>query len=215
MLSNRFATFLSYAFHPIVMPSLVAFPLVFLCEGATQLTTAGKAWLMLYIMVLSVVIPVFIMLYLRHFNYISALHMPNKRERVFPLLVNASLLGFLGYGLSFQSNNVAVGPLFFAVAICCVVLSVITYYYQISLHAAGVGGSIIFLWWGKSSCYSPVMPFLLMVAVLLAGMVLSARMSLKSHSAAESWLGFLVGSVFSASIFLMEHLVSFLKAHSL
>ena len=80
-----------------------------------------------------------------------------------------------------------------AVSVCIGLVTVITLFWKISAHAVGIGGMIGFLF-GIGYTFTAIeLLYPVLLTILAAGMLLSARLYLNSHTPSETGAGFLLG----------------------
>jgi membrane-associated phospholipid phosphatase len=201
------ARFFSWAFLPLLIPVyciaaafyLQAFDLSIMQPDSLFFLAAKNKDLLVYLFIaFSVVFPVLSILFFRIQGSVSSIMMDRREERLFPaVVVNgcAAALYFVLQKLDPQSFlpypvYALVSGSFITVLVC----TVVTYWWKISLHSAGMGILTGFVFW-----YFPnldVFPFwILPLTVFISGLVLSARMYLKCHSAAEIFAGYGVGTI--------------------
>lgn len=202
------AWLLSGLFHPLLIPSymylllLVANPFLF---GANALSDQ-RAMLTLVMMVLyTAVIPLISILLMVALNMVSSVTMPERTERIGPLLMVMVLYFWVYYNLS-QNNDI---PTIFSAFLLGVVLAlavafVINVADKISLHAVGMGGlvgmvMVTMALFGANGIavgeYTLGMGLLLLAVVILAGLVGSARLALGAHDKVQVYTGYIVGFV--------------------
>ena len=191
-LTDRLARILSFIFHPLFMP---LYGLVILMSAPTflkYLPPAAKRVLFLVVLVNNVLVPLLLLPFLRMRNFISSYHLEDRRERIVPMLT-ASMLYFttsfivLRYQIPFFIKS-----FIFATAVLSIVVSMINFWWKISIHAAGAGAltATVFSLWVKM--YTPL-PWHLAAVVVLSGFILAARLKLNSHNPLQVWLGYLTG----------------------
>ncbi|HAX93233.1 MAG TPA: hypothetical protein DCY25_04670 [Bacteroidales bacterium] len=191
-LTDRLARILSFIFHPLFMP---LYGLVILMSAPTflkYLPPAAKRVLFLVVLVNNVLIPLLLLPFLKMRNFISSYHLEDRRERIIPTLT-ASMLYFttsfivLRYQIPFFLKS-----FIFATAVLSIVVSMINFWWKISIHAAGAGAltaTVSSLW---VKMYTPL-PWYLLAALVASGFILAARLKLNSHDPLQVWTGYLTG----------------------
>lgn len=192
-MSEKAANIVSYLFHPVWLPTVSFAFLLGLCDGGMNFTLAGKLWLLLYVFVITLIVPLLILGYLKYFKYISDFTLPTQKERITPLIASAFLQCFVGYVFSEKTESLELGALFYTFGFLSVGLLLVNFFMQVSLHAAGATVLVGVIFWSESICQTEVKFFLLMVTFLAAGLVMHARLKLNAHTPAEIWLGALLG----------------------
>ena len=183
-------------------------PGMFQNETLYFLPDKHKSFFTLLFIAMSVVFPCLSILYFRASGRITSLMMDNRKERILPsIFVNgsAALLFFLlmkldpeGY-LPSALYGLTLGA-FITVLTC----TIITFWWKISLHSAGMGILTGFLFAYFSS--QAVFPFWILPTVLVAsGLVMSARMYLQAHTFSQLVSGYLLGTIVVATSVLLYH----------
>lgn len=122
--------------------------------------------------------------------------MPEREERIKPFLLIVMLYAVFTY-LLYSKTRLGIGDNLFnlILIIDALVLAsfVITFFYKVSIHSLGVWGVIgMLLPLNKvAEDGSLFMPTL--VAVVLAGLIMSARLQLNAHTPREVLIGSLTG----------------------
>ncbi|WP_139793856.1 PA-phosphatase [Reichenbachiella faecimaris] len=89
--------------------------------------------------------------------------------------------------------NEIIALLLIATTLLVTVLTIITLWFKVSIHAAGISGVVgFFLVFGLK--YPDSMAFYPLLGLLIcAGLVMSARLQLNAHSPKEIWAGMCTG----------------------
>lgn len=122
------------------------------------------------------------------------LEMQDRSQRFVPFLFTTFIYGadtFL-FTRNLSALHVSV-VILGAVSVCIGLVTVITLFWKISAHAVGIGGMIGFLF-GIGYAFTAVeLLYPVLITILVAGLLLSARLYLNSHTPAETGAGFLLG----------------------
>ena len=103
--------------------------------------------------------------------------------------------GVTAYLFIFKMHvNQTVATIFLATGVLLLVLTLITFWYKISIHAAGVSGLVGILLALALNYPNPVIGRLLIVFLICSGLVMSARLQLNAHTPMEILSGSLLGS---------------------
>ena len=173
--------------------------IVLFCAGVVRITpTLPKAYIWLCIggtIVLTVVIPVLLLLYLKHKGRISSLYLDSQDERTIPYVYTVVCYGFWAY---FLRGTMGLPDLMLWVSLGAMValgiVTVVNRWWKISAHLTGMGG----LLGGVCSyaLYYSILPSSLLVFLLLAALLLMyARIYLEAHTPLQVVCGMLVGLV--------------------
>jgi len=197
---------LSGIFHPLLVPTymfallMLVNPFLFGANGFGE----RRALLTLLMMVLyTAVIPMISVLLMVALNMVNSVMMEEKTERIGPLLLVMVLYFWVYYNLS-NSNDV---PTIFSTFLLGVVIAlalafVINVLDKISLHTVGMGGLVGMLMitmglFGANGIevgdYTVGLGVLLIVGVVIAGLVGTARLALGAHDNVQIYAGYLVG----------------------
>lgn len=197
---------LSGLFHPLLVPTymyvllMVINPFLF---GSNDLGDQRAILTLLMIVLYTCVIPLISVIIMVLLNMVGSVMMEDRMERIGPLLLVMVLYFWVYYNLS-QSNDV---PTIFSSFLLGVVMSlaiafVINVMDKVSLHTIGMGGltgmvMISMLFFGSQGIgvagMTMSLGLLVLLVVILAGLVGSARLALKAHTNTQIYVGYLVG----------------------
>ncbi len=187
----KLAKFLSYTFHPIVIPTLTVLILfIGIDPGKGQesdLTTLAVVFFFSY------VIPVIVLLVLKQNGTIDSLSIPNVAQRKIPLM-----LGTLISVILYSYSLLILGDLYLTFYFLgCIVSSLLLYAgqirgFKISIHMTGISSLLGFL--VMISFYSKMnlLPYI-MTLILLTGLIAFSRLRLNAHTNKELIVGTIVG----------------------
>ncbi len=188
----------SILFHPIFIPVYLAFIIVeFNPNNFANLHGRHYNVVMIMITILMVGFPLISLAIMRGLGMIQSFTMKDVKERFVPMIAVATF--YLWTYMMFKPDSKTafeVDPLLSNMILGSVISIFLAFFfnsfYKISLHAIGVGGlvSVIMNIMPKAS-YD--MTFVLIASILIAGLVVSARLYLKEHSNKEVSMGFLAG----------------------
>ncbi len=136
---RNIATFISYALHPLLMPSLLfVILLVFLPEALQPITGKITIYILLLIFITTFIIPVFSILGLRTTMTISSMRFEKRSERIMPFAFITIFYGLTTY--LFHSKieiNDLILSIFIGATLLVALLTIITVFFKISVHACG------------------------------------------------------------------------------
>ncbi len=148
--------------------------------------------------------PLFSILLMKKLDFISSFSMPTARERTIPLM--ATMIFYFWATHTFNSMGIAtqlnpnpgpVPPLIYKVLLLgnfwgIIALFMVNIFTKISLHTAAAGAMIgIILVLMLNGHVNMAIP--LFVAIILAGLIGSARLILGAHQRGDVWLGYIIG----------------------
>jgi len=201
-MEKQFAQVLSVLFHPLLMPTY-ALLLLFSTNFyfVLVLPTQYKYLLLGFVFITTFVLPAIMMLILLKAKIIKSLQMEERGERIFPLFIVFGFF-FATYYFLREAPQSAVFNMFMLGASILVLLSVfINNFTKISIHMVAQGG-VFGTFLGLAFVFNQDILPLIFLIILVAGFTGFARLKLNSHSPAQVYLGFLLGSFFMLGIFL-------------
>lgn len=189
------AEIISFIFHPIFFPIIMAaaiymlVPNIFMGVPDKQL----GLWL-ISIAVTAVFFPLFSVALMKPLGFIESFKMKTARERTIPLMATMIFYFWISHVFNSIPGN---PPLVLKVLLLgnfwgIILLFLINIFTKISMHTAAAGGMIgivIIL-----MITTPVnMTIPLFAALILAGVIGTARMILGAHQRGDVWLGYIIG----------------------
>jgi len=182
---------LSVILHPLFMPVLGAI-IIFQISHLAMLPFESKKAILSLIAIITVFFPLAIVPILYFQKIITGITISNQRERLIPMFLT-SIFYYFGYHILHRYS----APLFLqqymlAVFICVLVASLINIKWKISLHMIGIGG-LIGLLSALSHLFTMPVNWILMTAILLAGIIGSVRLILNEHNPPQIYTGFIMG----------------------
>jgi len=187
--------------HPMLMP-LYAIYLIFHSNTFLDFTpsTLVKAIYMI-VFITTILLPVSCLPLLKSYSLISSYSLTERKDRMIPLA-----LAILSYSLGFYLLLKLPGTNIFARLqlagiISLTLLLIISYWWKISLHMAGIGGlcALIFTF---SIRFSTSLRTMFMMAILAAGCLAFSRLKLEVHKPTQIYVGFLLGFAVVCGTFL-------------
>jgi hypothetical protein len=190
------AKIISIVFHPIFMPIVMTLVIYDLAPGAFKgISNHTFGLWLINITVNTVFFPMFAIGLLKPLGFISSYQMPTSKERIVPLIITLIFYFWINHVMANIPNikvPLPVRVLFLGNICGIIIIFLINVYTKISMHTAAMGamlGTIIIL-----LLVSPInMQVPLVIAIIIAGIVGSARMILGAHQRGDVWLGYIVG----------------------
>ena len=193
---QKLAMVISYLCHPVFFPLVMAValsllaPAVFMGIPEKQL----KLWF-LSIGITAVFFPLFSILLMKPLGFITSFQMPTARERTIPLM--STMIFYFWVTHVFNSMPGTPVPLILKVLLLgnfwgLIALFMINIFTKISMHTGAAGGMIgIIIVLMATSPINMVTP--LFIALVIAGIIGTARMILGAHQKGDIWLGYIIG----------------------
>ena len=191
---ERIAKVISILFHPVLIPTLGLFLLLNSGFYFSLLTWEAKRFVLLVVFFTTCILPL-LSVAIMALNPKFDISMANSRDRILPL-ASSSIFYYLGFLLLSKVRSVPDFKLFMlATVLVIVALLLISFKWKISTHMAAIGGlaGTLFALSFRSGL-NPV--YSILIAILVSGLVGTARLILKKHDIwqllAGYGLGFLV-----------------------
>lgn len=198
--TDSVAKVVSIVFHPLLMP---VYGLAIIFSAPTLfgfLPFTVKKLLFLIILVNNVFLPMALLPFFYHRNIISTWTITDRKERFIPLIITTVLYGATSYIIFRFPVPIFLKAFLFSSFFISLLVTVINFWWKISLHAVGVGAllaTVVIL----SAKMSAPLEWYLVSAILVSGLVLSSRLKLNYHNPLQVWMGYLSG--FLGLIFFM------------
>lgn len=194
--------FISGLFTPIGMPSIGMFislwitPLVWL-STSTKLISFGV------IFGITTVIPLLTLITLKATGRISDMDVSKRKERLIPILTMMVCYSLATWYITQVHSPLWLTMFFFSGMVTTLIFGIITllFRWKISGHGGGIGvviGYIYALIYHNITIGLPM--WLLIVSILIAGVVGSARVILRKHTIAQVITGILFGAVITFAL---------------
>lgn len=189
---SKLAKTVSFVLHPLFMP---VYGMIIIFSAPTllgYLPFQVKKILLYVITINNVLLPLSLLPFLKYKNVISTWTVENRRERIIPLLITSLLYGSTTYIIMKFPVPAFLKTYFFAAFFVSVSVTIINFWWKISLHSVGAGSLIAVVLYLSFKMYTPLVWYLVGV-ILAGGLVLSSRLWLDTHNPGQVWLGFLTG----------------------
>lgn len=205
---QKVSRILSFLLHPVFLPSLLFAWIYFLNpELFYGFSAKQKGLQFISVAYISLTFPILTVLLLWKLKFIESIHMHELKER-YGVLIASMLFYFWVFWVfhkQFQSH-LLIQTLLGGVFMTTVLVFLASILYKISMHTAG---------WSSAMTFAGVLAFhhlpysllLLIVTVLLAGLIGSARLNLKAHTMQEVYSGYMAGLTgMLLSYFIVPHI---------
>ncbi len=190
------AEIISYLFHPVFFPLLMALALYAIIPSAFAHATGKQIGLwFISITFTAVFFPLFSIGLMKPLGFVSSFRMETARERTIPLM--ATMIFY--FWVSHVFNNIPGNPpLALKVLLLgnlwgIVVVFIINIFTKISMHTSMAGGmlGIMFVLMMTNPFNTVIIP--LIVAGVIAFIIGWARTILGAHQRGDVWLGYIIG----------------------
>ncbi len=194
-MENRFASIISYFFHPLFIPLYSVFLIFQLETLPVFIITPTAKWMILALTALSTLsLPLLLFWLFRRKGLIASLKMENRQERSIPYVLMMLVYYMMYFLFSGIRLPAIVNAFFLGTALVILAVAVMTFWWKTSIHAAGMGGATgAFL--AIAFLFELDLLWLISLILLCSGLVGYARLKLNAHSPAEVYSGWTVGMI--------------------
>lgn len=191
-LIRRAAHGISTLLHPFFVPIYALGVMLFTPTLYALLSLPTRLYLLGVVALYTLVLPVISLLLLRRFGMLSSLRIDERKERILPLGIGT--ICYLLCALTLMKLPAAqlLHKMMFGAALCELLCLVVTLRWKISLHLTAQGGLIAFLAL-MAVAGAGNLTIALVVSILGAGLLASARLWLGCHNGAQILAGFSAG----------------------
>jgi len=189
---KKIANLISIVLHPLLMPTIGIF-LIF--QSGTFLSYIPENIQRILIWIIAVItlfVPLFMVPFYWFKKIIHSYRMDTITERNIPFFIT-SILFLFGYFYIKQLNAPPTIQLYIlSVFIVSLIVSIVTLFWKISAHMAGIGGVIglIIVFVLK---YMADMNHFLLLFIVLSGLIGTSRLYLNDHKPAQIYTGLVLG----------------------
>ncbi|KXK44200.1 MAG: PAP2 superfamily domain protein [Bacteroidetes bacterium OLB11] len=184
----------SILLHPLFIPTYLVAYLVFLCPNIfIGISPSTYKWWVVIVAYITITFPLLVVILLWRLKFIESIYMKGDKERYIPLI--ASMLFYFWTFWLFHKQLAAPAVLqsfLLGTFLTTVGVFLFTLFSKVSMHTAAFGGLFSFALILSFRAFQNSL-LLLIVAILLSGLIASARLYLKAHNTNQVNTGFLIG----------------------
>lgn len=189
---NRVAQLISVVFHPLLMTTYL-FLLLSAFLPTVLLPLRASWWFVMLIFGLTFFLPALNFLFFRVSGTMKDLSLANRSDRLVPFAFISILYGVVTLMFYWKFPVPGVLKLMMIVTALVILSAVITLFYKLSVHSAGIWGVIGILLPLNKASDDGLLFWPTIVALVVAGLVMSARLQLNAHVPREVLVGAVVG----------------------
>ena len=187
------ANFLTTALSPLLMPTYGIFLALWMSVLCLQ-SYGTRVSILLVCMGITCILPIIFLNVLRHFKLVDSLHVGAREQRLYPYLFGAVCCLVAAYYLYYRHQPQWFVMFMVGSAVTVLVMALINQRWKISAHMAGIGGVVALIYQIHVMGLNAFDLFLpLCIAVVVAGLLGSARLVLRRHDAWQVLAGAVVG----------------------
>ena len=192
---NFFAKIISIVFHPLFIPLYVGYYLVFIHEGYfTGFGDKARLWVLIRMALNMIFFPAVTVLLLKGIGFIDSIYLKNQRDRIIPYIAAGIFYFWMYLVFRNQSEIPQILTAFtFGAFLASSVALIANIYFKISMHAIGCGGMLGLMIVVLNTYPSSPFTLPLMIAILITGLVCTARLIVSDHQPGDIYMGLFVG----------------------
>ncbi|MFT3979463.1 MAG: hypothetical protein QM687_03265 [Ferruginibacter sp.] len=194
LILRLFANLFSYIFHPIFIPLYCVWFIAYVHPRYFSGFSDNERLKTLLITVQNAVFyPLFTVLLLKGVGFIDSIYLRTSKDRIIPYI--ASGIFFFWLFTVFKEQELyprILASFFLGVFLSSSAALLANIYFKISMHAIGVGG-MLGLFFIIANGNSMLMTWPLAAALLIAGLVCTARLIVSDHSPRDIYAGLAIG----------------------
>jgi hypothetical protein len=198
---DTLAKIIAMIFHPLLMP---VYGMAIIFSAPTlfgYLPYNVKKLLLLIMLVNNVLLPLSLLPFFIQRKIITSWAISEKRERNIPLIITTILYFATSFIIFRFPIPVFLKSFVFATAFLSLIVTVINFWWKISLHSVGSGALIGLVLLLSVKMLTPL-DWYLISAIIAGGLVLSSRLKLDLHSPLQVWVGLFAG-FFGLTLFMI------------
>jgi hypothetical protein len=191
---RRMASFISYLFHPIFMPALMAL-VIWRIQPAEFAGMTRNTLLLRFVtlVMLTVFFPLLVTVLGRALGFVQSIQMRVARDRVIPLIATMTFYFWLQQVFKHLPDvpkiiDILVLGAFWGI----ILLFICSIFFKVSMHTTAAGGAI-----GIMTALLFLSPFNMLpaffITIIIGGIVGTARLILREHTPFELWVGYAIG----------------------
>lgn len=194
-------------FHPLILTTYL-FALLFLLApdlvgvSAFELPALGSLLLLLWLN--TFIAPAIMMFYFKKVGMITSLYVEDAVERRIPYLSCVIIYGLATYLFGWELQPIGelapqISVILASVTLSLALIAMVSYFWKISAHATGIGGTIgmlsgLIIRFDESALLMP-----LLLTILIGGWLMSARLQLNAHTPSQIAAGVFCGLFVSSA----------------
>lgn len=188
------AAVLSYIFHPIFIPLYAVWFIAYVHPSYLSGFSNGlRLRTILIVLQNAVFYPLFCVLLLKGVGFISSLFLRTQKDRIIPYIASGIFFFWTFTVYKQETYFPTILPSFMlGVFLASSGALLANIYFKISMHAIGVGG-LVGLFIVITGTNTMLMTWPLSAALLIAGLVCSARLLISDHTAKDIYSGLAIG----------------------
>jgi len=188
-----FGHLISFVFHPLFIPSFITAFLLYTDPYAfAGMPDKLKIFRFFSVFFLTAFLPLFSVALMKQLGFIKSIFLRSQQDRIIPYIVCMIFYFWAWYVSRNLRDSPALTAMLLAVFLSCIAGMMANIYYKISMHGIAVGALLmLFLWMAFNGMTGPY----LAAAMLITGLVCTARFIVSDHNPFEIYSGLMIGAL--------------------
>ena len=188
------AKFISFIFHPLFIPTFFMYFLIIVVpykfEGISPWQLKMRVFSVFW---LTAFFPSFAVFLLWRLKFSESIFLRTQKERIIPYVITMFFYWWMYYlSRNFKDQPIDLKYFYFGIFIATSLGLIVNNFIKVSLHAIGISGLLMAILL-VSMNYPTINLIWLLFVILIAGIVISARMIVSDHTKQELMVGFGIG----------------------
>ena len=188
------ANFISYLFHPLFIPVyIIWFLLTFQPFFFAGFAPMQKLITLIQFFMIYSFFPLITVLLAKGLGFLQSIHLKTQKDRIIPYIACEIYYFWMAYVIRHQDDFPReIMQLTIAIFLASSIGLLVNIIMKVSMHAISMGVMVVFIGLLAATQSNNYTPYL-SVALLIAGLVCTARMIVSDHTSKEIYTGLLVG----------------------
>lgn len=189
---KKIAHLFSVLLHPLLMPTIGV--LIVLKSGTylSYIPLNLQRVLIWLVAISTLVVPLFMVPFYFFQKTIKTIRMETIKERIVPFFTTSIVFMLCFFYLKYLNAPSSIQLFLLAIAFVAFSASIITFFWKISVHMAGIGGLTSFLLVFAIK-YNANLTTIILILVLLSGLLGTCRLVLNAHKPSQIYAGYFLG----------------------
>lgn len=191
-MKKNLAKAITILFHPLLMPTLGVLIIFYSGSYISFLPEDIKRIILLVISANTFGLPLLMIPLFFQFGVIKSIAMETNKERVMPLSFTLIPYILSVYFLVKLPIPPTISAFMLGASLSVAFCLITSIWWKVSIHMVGIGGVVGFLIAFSIRLYTDVLIYII-AAVIVSGLLATARLYLKAHKPAQVYIGFIAG----------------------
>jgi hypothetical protein len=190
-----FGYLVSVVFHPLFIPSYITAYLLFADPYAfAGMSSKAKLFKLISVVFSTFFLPLFSVALMKQLGFVKSILLRSQKDRIIPYIVCMIFYFWAWYVSRNLHDNPYLISMLLAVFLSCIAGMMANIYFKISMHGIAAGALLVlFLWMAFDGAVMAAA--WLPAAILITGLVCTARFIVSDHNGFEIYSGLLVGAL--------------------